>query len=258
MSCGEVSMFDSVKQLNPMDGAKHFTSLLLSLFIHATVLCVVVVLPLIFVKAIQEGELLTFLIAPVPPQPPQIPSPPSARSLSARDRPVVIRAKSDEAPTFIPNGIPDPSDDAEINDNAIGALVNGIQSSANKGPGVSEAIAAIFIPEAPKLQPPPKPPERIQRELVKMGGKILDARLIRRVIPAYPYMAKIARISGPVDLEATIDEEGNVTNLHVLRGHVLLREAAFEAVSQWKYQPLILNGEPVAVLASITVVFRFN
>jgi len=78
------------------------------------------------------------------------------------------------------------------------------------------------------------------------------------VNPAYPPLAAKAHVQGSVILEAVVDEEGSVSTLKVLSGHPLLVEAALQAVRQWKYSPTVLNGEPVSVIATVTVIFRMN
>ena len=59
-------------------------------------------------------------------------------------------------------------------------------------------------------------------------------------------------------LEVTVDEEGNVSDIRVLRGHPLLEEEAVRAVRQWKYSPTLLSGEPVPVIATVTVIFNLR
>jgi protein TonB len=55
-----------------------------------------------------------------------------------------------------------------------------------------------------------------------------------------------------------VDEEGSVSTLKVLSGHPLLVDAALQAVKQWRYSPTVMNGEPVPVIATVTVIFRLN
>ena len=59
-------------------------------------------------------------------------------------------------------------------------------------------------------------------------------------------------------IEATIDKEGNVTNLKSLRGDPVLARAALEAVRQWRYKPYYLDGTPVDIQTQITVNFKAN
>ena len=84
---------------------------------------------------------------------------------------------------------------------------------------------------------------------------MLEGNLIRRVAPAYPPLARSARIQGSVVLSALISKAGTIENLRVLSGHPMLVAAAIEAVSQWRYRPYILNGEPIEVETQITVNF---
>jgi len=79
--------------------------------------------------------------------------------------------------------------------------------------------------------------------------------LIRKVQPAYPPLARSARIQGAVVLQAVISKQGTIENLLVLTGHPMLAPAAIEAVRQWRYRPYILNGEPVEVETQVTVNF---
>ena len=81
------------------------------------------------------------------------------------------------------------------------------------------------------------------------------AKLLRKVIPEYPVLAKANRISGVVRLIGTIGKDGTIQNLQIVSGHPLLARVAFEAVRQWVYKPTLLNGTPVEVIAPIEVNF---
>jgi protein TonB len=81
------------------------------------------------------------------------------------------------------------------------------------------------------------------------------AKLIRKVIPEYPPLARAARISGVVHLIGTIGKDGTIRNLQLIGGHPMLARAALQAVEQWVYEPTLLNGEPVEVIAPIEVSF---
>ena len=80
-------------------------------------------------------------------------------------------------------------------------------------------------------------------------------RLIQEVRPTYPVLAKQTRTQGVVVLDCVIDQQGNVTQMKVVSGHPLLVPAAINAVRQWRYQPTLLNGEPVSVEMQVTVSF---
>jgi len=93
---------------------------------------------------------------------------------------------------------------------------------------------------------------------VRIGGIVQAAKILRQVKPIYPPLARQARISGDVRLEAVISREGTVESLQVLSGHQLLIPAAIEAVRQWLYRPTLLNGDPVEVLTQIEVHFKLG
>ncbi len=82
-----------------------------------------------------------------------------------------------------------------------------------------------------------------------------EAKVIRRVQPIYPPLARSARIQGSVEFTAIIGKNGVIENLQPVHGHPLLVNAAKDAVLQWRYRPTLLNGQPVEVLTTITVNF---
>jgi len=81
--------------------------------------------------------------------------------------------------------------------------------------------------------------------------------LISAPKPQYPPLARAARVTGVVLLQATISKQGTIEDLKVITGHPLLNEAAMEAVRQWRYKPQLLNGQPIEVITTITVNFSF-
>jgi len=99
------------------------------------------------------------------------------------------------------------------------------------------------------------PPPKAQLKRVTVGGNVQAARLVNKVQPQYPPLARQTRISGTVKLHAIIGKDGSVQQLQVVSGHPLLVQSALDAVKQWRYQPTLLNGEPVEVDTEIDVIF---
>lgn len=126
-----------------------------------------------------------------------------------------------------------------------GGVVGGVEGGTPGG-----------VPEAAPVAPPapPEPPAGP----VRVGGQIKEPRKLKNVAPAYPDIAKQARVQGVVVLEATIDPSGRVNNVRVLRGIPLLNDAAVTAVKQWVYSPTLLNGTPVPVIMTVTVNFTLG
>src|SRR5262249_55505429 len=93
---------------------------------------------------------------------------------------------------------------------------------------------------------------------VTISGKEMGQRLIHKVEPVYPPEARQANIEGTVKLTAVIATDGSIQQLRVDRGHPLLVKAALDAVKQWKYDPMIVDGSAVEVLTGIDVVFQLK
>ncbi len=109
---------------------------------------------------------------------------------------------------------------------------------------------------SPAYVPPPSPPD--ERKPVRPGGKIEPPRIVRRVQPVYPVIAQTSRVQGTVVIEALIGTDGRVRNAVVMRGRDVLNDAALTAVRQWVFTPTRLNGEPVEVIMTVTVVFSLQ
>ena len=93
---------------------------------------------------------------------------------------------------------------------------------------------------------------------IRIGGNVEMAKVITRVQPIYPESAKAAGAQGTVLLHAVVGMDGKPLQLQVLNSQINpdLARAAVEAVSQWRYQPTLLNGEPVEIDTTITVSFK--
>lgn len=95
-------------------------------------------------------------------------------------------------------------------------------------------------------------------EPIRVGGNVQASKLVNKVSPVYPQKAKEEGVEGAVVLQITVNERGEVSDIQVVSGHELLSEAAVEAVKQWRYSPTLLNGEPVPVVATVTVQFTLK
>ena len=102
----------------------------------------------------------------------------------------------------------------------------------------------------------PAPLPKMFPSTLKISQGVSQGLLIKRVQPRYPQNALSMRVQGTVQMEATINKEGTISNLKVVSGDVVLARAAAEAVRQWRYKPYYLNGEPVDIQTQITVNFK--
>lgn len=96
------------------------------------------------------------------------------------------------------------------------------------------------------------------QEKARVSGGVMDGYLKGKVIPQYPPIAREMGIEGTVILQASISKTGTIENLRVVSGPELLRRAAIDAVSQWRYRPYLLNGDPVEVETTVNVQFTLH
>lgn len=112
--------------------------------------------------------------------------------------------------------------------------------------GAIPTSANISVPE-PKIQP---------EGPVKIGGQVKEARLLSSVNPTYPAAAKEAGVQGDVVINAVVDKTGHVRQMKVISGPILLRQAALNAMREWRYSPSTLDGQPIDGQVVVTLQFR--
>src|SRR5262250_3484568 len=243
----EDSLIESGNRLKTKRGATTAVSFIL----QALLVGVLVLLPLIFTEALPKQQLMTFLVAPPPPPPP--PPPPAAAPVK-----IVKQIQSDlvngqlRTPTKITQKVQMiKEDEAPPPEMSTGGVVGGVPGGVPGGQmgGVIGGIISSTPVAVPKVATP-------QRVRVSQG--VSNGLLIRKVQPAYPPLARQARIQGQVLLQAQISKDGSIENLQLISGHPMLTQAALDAVKQWKYKPYFLNGEPVEVETQITVIFSLS
>ncbi len=211
--------------------------------VQFAIIGVLILLPLIYTEALPRASLTTFLVAPPPPPPP--PPPPATVVIKHVQSNIVEGAL--RTPTKIPNKVvkiveedtPAPSTSMGVPGGVAGGVPGGVMGSV---------LSAMNTPP-PKVAAPQK---------IRVSSGVATGLLINKVTPQYPPIARAARISGSVQLQATISKNGAIENLKVISGHPMLIQAALDAVRQWRYKPYMLNGEPVEVETSVTVNFNMS
>lgn len=203
------------------------------------------VLPLFYTQALPHLALLGTVIAPEPP-----PAPMATRAAQSQ----VISSLGEHALRFL-TPIPRASStsssldaDASFSELPAGPGVPGATGDHTGGTSILDGIGPVsnsLMPLAPSVRPP-------------RFSHVMEGNLIRRVQPAYPALAKQARIQGTVVLRAVINREGTIQDLQVISGHPLLVQAAINAVRQWRYRPYYLNDQPVEVETQVTVNFSLS
>ena len=225
----------------------------ISFIVHFAILALLLFLPLYFSQGIDMKRLETTLL--VAPMPPMAPPPPQAPVSIARAVPVVPKVFTPgklTAPTFIPKSVPIALTDSAPPEVALNAAMGGVPGGIPGGQigGIVGGMPNIAAPTAPiPVAERPKGP-------VRVGGSVKPPRLIFGPPAVYPTLASQSHVHGIVVVDAIIDEHGNVIQEKVVSGHPLLLQAALKAVSQRKYEPTILDGEPTPVDLRVEVNFQ--
>jgi len=211
-------------------------------------------IPLIFTDNLPKAQLLTFLVAPPPPPPPPPPAAAQVQKVVHQIQTDMLSTGALRTPTKIPSKVQMiKEEEAPPPMAATGGVYGGVPGGIPGGQlgGVIGGIVNSTSAAVPKFVP-------VAPQRVRISQGVTKGLLIHRVEPTYPTLARAARVQGEVVLSAVIDVNGQITNLQLVSGHPMLVPAALEAVRQWRYKPYLLNGTPVEVETTITVIFSLT
>ena len=208
---------------------------------NSSILLALVIIPIIHPEMLPKLTSPIWMQAPPPVQEPR----PVVRTVQMPTAPSETSAQVLQASSTIPRQAYTPGTQgppAPIEPGSLGGDPNGIAGANNpfgRGthPDVRQAAPAAT-------------------QHVSSG--VMQGMLIDKVVPTYPAIARASRTSGAVVLQATISRTGTIENLRVMSGPPMLRQAALDAVKQWRYRPYMLNGQPVEVETAVEVDFTLD
>jgi len=202
----------------------------------------ILLIPLIFTEGLDLYKVnSTILIAPPPPAAP----PPPVAHAEVAPRPTFIKAQL-TAPTVIPKKIAQVAD-ATAAAPAIAGMVGGVPG------GVGDVLGGI-------ASGPPPPPPAVERPKgpIRITSGMKEPTLLYEPPVVYSPVARMAHVEGTVVIEAIIDEQGNVTQVHFISGPAMLVQSAMKAVAERRYAPTILDGQPVAIRLTVKVDYKLS
>jgi protein TonB len=247
-------MFESVNPPRASRRSQIITAMA-SMFAHAAILGLVVALPLLYFSETlpTPPDMLAFVVASAPPPPPPPPPPPAAAQKASPVKPKVAPKPNPVKPVAMAVPVEAPATIAperplELAQDFTGGVEGGVVG------GIAGGIVGGIAMMPAQLPPPPPAPAPVKP--IRVGGEIESPTLLHRVNPEYPQIAINAKIEGVVILEATVDADGAVSHVRVLRSAPLLDSAAIDAVKQWRYSPLQLNGRAQPFILTVTVSFN--
>src|ERR1017187_10803746 len=243
-----------------VEGKTKTTWTVLTAFIAQTALMIIaVILPMIYFDALLKSQLTSFLVAPPPPPPPP-PPPAAAPPKVVKIIPRQFDARRLMAPKAVPKEVAMIKEE-ELPPPSSGGVVGGVPGGVPGGTAggvIGGIIGSVPTAAPPPPPPPPSAPKPVTPQRIRVGGNVQQAKLIRQPKPIYPPLAKQARLSGVVKLNAIIGKDGTITTLPTAGPPPLWIPPAMEAVKQWVYQPTLLNGEAVEVVTQIDVNFTLS
>jgi protein TonB len=202
-----------------------------------------------------------------PAEAPRQEAPPAAPALPAQRGELAARLSSPELPVPVqeaPNPAPEAAAPAKTPEPAPPPPVAAEPPRPAAPQGAlpaAEAQAPAAPPQAAVSPQPPAPgtvePEPV-RPAVRTGGRVTEARLIRGPAPEYPAIARQARVSGVVRVDARVGTNGRTTQVRAVSGPPLLRQAAVDAVRRWTYEPGRINGEIVETAIQVDLKFTLS
>jgi len=244
---------DSLLEFGPQRKRK-FLATTTSFVLNCLALTILVALPLVFTEQLPKAQLLTFLMAPPPPPPPPPPAAAAVQRVIHQIQTDMLSSGQLRTPSRIPEKVqmireeeaPPPM---PVTGGVVGGVPGGVPGGQLGGVigGIISSTSSLVA--VPKLAPP-------QRVRISQG--VTKGLLVHRVDPSYPPLARAARIQGEVILSAIISTNGDIENLQLVSGHPMLVPSAIAAVHQWRYKPYLLNGQPVEVETTITVIFSLS
>ena len=248
----------SMLEYNRMKSGSRLVDALISLAVNTAILLTPIFLGLYFTDTLDMHQFTsTFLAAPPPPPAPPPPAAPTVVRAAPAKRTFENAGKL-IAPTVIPKQIamikeePLPPDVEGTGVGVVGGVPGGV-ASGSMGGVIGGVIGGVTTSIPQPIAPVARP-----KGPVRVGGRVREPRLINRVEPTYPALARQTHVSGSVVIEAIISEQGDVVEMKVVSGPPLLIQAALDAVRRWKYEPTYLNDQPVPVQLNVTVVFRLS
>lgn len=227
--------------------------LIVSILTHAVVITVPILIGLFFTDTINIKQYASMMLVAPPPPPPPPPPATSAVIKAAVVRPRFISGGKLFAPTVIPKEVAEVKE-APLEPDSLGGVAGGVPGGVpggQMGGVIGGVIGGVLSTAARPVAPPPLG----RAAPIRVGGRVRAPKPITQVRPEYPALARQARIQGQVQIDAILDEQGNVVEMKVVSGPPLLYQAAQDALRKWKYEPTYLNDQPIAVQMIVTITF---
>ncbi|MCC6291163.1 MAG: energy transducer TonB [Bryobacterales bacterium] len=93
-------------------------------------------------------------------------------------------------------------------------------------------------------------------EPVRIPQPTAMSNATNKVAPSYPAVARQLRLTGDVEVDVVIGEDGRVQDAKVIKGNAVFSAATVDAVKKWSFKPIQVQGKTQTVLTTLTFSFR--
>jgi periplasmic protein TonB len=210
-----------------------------ALFLNSGILLTLMLWPLLHPEALPKQMMAALMVAPPTPA-----SPPAMPKVHIKSE--MVNSTELLAPSGIRKIIMPVQESAMLPsmEGVEEGLSNSTPSGISSVAGSSGTAPIVVVKAAPKK--------------VSIPSGVMAGILLEKTVPQYPAIARATGTQGTVVVQATISKAGLIENLRVISGPPLLQQAAADAVRSWRYNPYLLNGEPVEVETTINIVFNLG
>jgi len=246
-------MFEQLPETNPRPSPNRRKAMLVAACIQVVLVSTLILVQMLMPERLGQFQLISTIYMASPP----LPAPPPPAAAVKRVREVAAEKQPQPSKTVVAEKPPEPIVNApelstpaptqSVPDAAVGGLPGGVPGGAVGGvaEGTPDGIGTVPVPAPPK-------------EPLRVGGNVREPKVVNIVEPRYPREAMKAHIEGVVVLEAVVTETGSVEKVKVISGPSLLIPAAVDAVYKWRYEPTVLNGQPVPVILTARINFALS
>ena len=249
----------------PLKERSSFGTTVVSSFAHGAVLVIGFVLltmsDAILLPTPQDTSyMVAMLVAAPPPPPPPAPAAPAPAAATpapapTEQTPQLMNTPPPQVDLAIPVNMPEearpevvlaPPPSLSVGFGSGSGFGGGDDAGTGSGFGVEGGVGWGQGTSGPGIEP------------VRVRSGVDSPELVHRVEPVYPPNAVADRVEGVVVVEATVDDQGHVQEVRVLRSIGPLDQAAIDAVMQWRYLPLLVNDQPSRFVLTVNVTFRLH
>jgi TonB family protein len=126
----------------------------------------------------------------------------------------------------------------------------------------NELAFKSFTSKPPRSQPVVEfqgtPPPVATTSRVRVDAGEQERKLVKKIEPIYPPLARAARITGNVIFTVVVGKDGSILNFQLVSGHPLLVPSATETLRKFAYLPTIIGGSAVEVVTRVRFKFELG